>query len=422
VSISPEFPRAPLPERFCNLDRLLFAMEQRGLDAIVASTGTNVFYLSGLNAIAHKSDEPRPYAVIISRQAVEASVLVVADYYINSIVTQPTWLQDIRAFRAVMLPLDLPPRPEDVDRFIPPAGNDLAWMGPLRARYASGIETVCRQAFKDLGLEHARIGFDDGHFARRFEGGGIEIADAYDPLMYARAVKTAPELGLLRRATTLNQRAIETAIGEWDRGMTWREFNRAYHRAALDLGGFVRDPGAMVWSNARGTDATVALQTGLEDYEVAPGMHVLFDCHGTLDLYCWDGGKTWVVDGEPEGVAKTNAEGAMAASETIMAAMKPGARISELQASGRRAFKQAGVGAPDSALMFFHGLGLSHMDIEEVKADGTPNADWVLEADMVVPLHVLYPGGDRERIWIEEVVRVTPDGGEPFFDWGFAPL
>ena len=105
-----------------------------------------------------------------------------------------------------------------------------------------------------------------------------------------------------------------------------------------------------------------------------------------------------------------------------MAAMKPGARISELQALGRRAFKQAGVGAPDSALMFFHGLGLSHMDIEEVKADGTPNADWVLEADMVVPLHVLYPGGDRERIWIEEVVRVTPDGGEPFFDWGFAPL
>ena len=45
-------------------------------------------------------------------------------------------------------------------------------------------------------------------------------------------------------------------------------------------------------------------QTGLEDFEVEPGIHVMFDCHGTLDLYCWDGGKTWVVGGEPEGGAQ----------------------------------------------------------------------------------------------------------------------
>jgi hypothetical protein len=25
---------------------------------------------------------------------------------------------------------------------------------------------------------------------------------------------------------------------------------------------------------------------------VEPGTHVMFDCHGTIDLYCWDGGKT----------------------------------------------------------------------------------------------------------------------------------
>ena len=63
------FERAPLPKRFCNLDRLLFALEARGLDGIVATLPYNVFYLTGFNAIAHKADEPRPYAVILSRHA-----------------------------------------------------------------------------------------------------------------------------------------------------------------------------------------------------------------------------------------------------------------------------------------------------------------------------------------------------------------
>lgn len=420
---SPEtFTRTALPPRFCNLDRLLFAMQQRGLDGIVASTGLNLFYLSGLNTIAHKADEPRPYAVVISRHAPDAPVLIVADYYVGSLVSQPTWIQDIRAFRAVMLPLDLPPRADDIDRFIPASGRDLPWMRGVRERFASGIGAACRSALADLKLDATRVGFDDLRFAAALGVDQMQVADGYDALMYARAVKTAPELNLLRRSTRLNQRAMQDAIAAWRPGMRWREFNQAYHRAVIDLGGFVRDPGAMVWGHPRGADAAITLQTGLEDFEMPAGMHVLFDCHGTLDQYCWDGGKTWVVDGEPEGGARNVAKATAAASEAVIAAMKPGVRVSELQAIGRAAYRKAAVSDADKAIIFFHGLGLSHMDIEQTRADGSPNVDWALERDMVVPLHVLYPGGERERVWVEEVARVTPDGGEPFFDWGFAPL
>ena len=62
------------------------------------------------------------------------------------------------------------------------------------------------------------------------------------------------------------------------------------------------------------------------------------------------------------------------------------------------------------------------MDIETFKADGTSNFDWVLEENMVVPLHLLYPGGEKERLWLEEVVLIGPDGGEPLFSWGFSPI
>ena len=90
------FDRNPLPKQFCNIGRLWEALEARGLDGIVATTPLNVFYLSGFNGIAHNSDEPRPYAVILSRHVPDHPIMVVADYYVSSLMVQPSWIEDIR--------------------------------------------------------------------------------------------------------------------------------------------------------------------------------------------------------------------------------------------------------------------------------------------------------------------------------------
>jgi Xaa-Pro dipeptidase len=204
--------------------------------------------------------------------------------------------------------------------------------------------------------------------------------------------------------------------------MRWRELNHAYHAAVVDLGGFVRDPGGMVWGHPRGAEAVLTLQTGLEDFELERGQHVMFDCHGTLDLYCWDGGKTWVVGGEPQGEGKRNLRATAQVAEQLISEMKPGKRASELQGRARELYRNAGVADVDAAVVFFHGLGLSHMDVEQATASGEANTDWRFEAGMVVPLHIVYPGGERSRAWLEEVVLVTDEGGEPFFGWGYEPL
>ncbi|MCB1738880.1 MAG: M24 family metallopeptidase [Gammaproteobacteria bacterium] len=412
-------PCEPLPRQLCNLDRLLHAMEKRGLDAIVATSANNVFYLSGFNGIAHKSDEPRPYAFVLSRHAPRSPVLVVADYYLGTALSMSTWVETIRSFRAVMLPLDLPAGDLDMDRFLPDALADDPRVVEIRARYADGLGTACRAVLDELKLSGARIGFDDPRFGAQLGLASSNMADAYDALMFARAVKTPAELRLLRRATTLNETAILRSIHSWSPGMTWREFNHAYNCAVAELGGFVRDPGGMVWGHPRGADPAITLYARGDDFELTPGMHVMFDCHGTVDMYCWDGGKTWVIDDEPRGVAWTNARACAEAAAETMARMRPGVRISELQGAARQVFRRCGVADADRAIVFFHGLGLSHMDIEQTTAAGRPNVDWQLEAGMVVPLHILYPGGERERVWVEEVVEVAADGGKPFFSWGF---
>jgi Xaa-Pro dipeptidase len=407
------FARKPLPERFCNLERLLAAMAARGLDGIVLSTPLNVFYLCGFNGIAHKADEPRPYALLLSRHAPEHPIVVLADYYLASFLSQPSWVRDIRPFRAVMMPLDRAPQRHDIERFIPRPASELDWVRNARSRYAFDMSSALRGALADLHLERGQIGFDDLALGKRLD---IEAVDAYDTLMYARAVKTPTEIGLLRRSTALNREAIERTVSSWEKGMRWRDLNRAYHAAVVDLGGFVRDPGAMVWGHPRGSEAALTLQTGLEDFEVERGMHVMFDCHGTLDLYCWDGGKTWVVGGEPAGEGKRNLRATAQVAEQLVAEMKPGARPSQLQGRARELYRKAGVADADAAIVFFHGLGLSHMDVEQT------TSDWRFEAGMVVPLHMVYPGGESSRAWLEEVVLVTEEGGEPFFGWGYEPL
>jgi len=416
------FARVPLPKRFCNLERLLFSLRARGLDGIVATLPYNVFYLTGFNAVAHKADEPRPYAFVLSRHAPDRPVLIVADYYLATFLKQPTWVEDVRPFRAVMMPLDLPPSKVDIDRFIPSDSANVPWVQRARQSYAFDMGSVLRGALRDLKLHKGRVAFDDMGTGLRFGVEGMQVVDGYDPLMFARAVKTETELRLLERSTRLNETAIHRTMASWAKGATWRDLNRAYAGAVTDLGGFVRDPGGMVWGHPRGADPTLTLATGLEDDEVAPGTHVMFDCHGTIDLYCWDGGKTWVVEGAPEGGARLFAKATAQAGEALLAAMRPGARISELQARAREVYRGAGVPDPASAVIFFHGLGLSHMDIEQTLADGSPNGDWVLEENMVAPVHLLYPGGEHERIWLEEVVHITKDGGRPLFSWGFEPL
>jgi Xaa-Pro dipeptidase len=418
----PGFARVALPKRFCNLDRLLFALKQRGLDGIVATLPYNVFYLAGFNGVAHKADEPRPYAVVLSRHAPDSPILIIADYYLATFLAQPTWVEDIRPFRAVMMPLDLPAQRTDIDRFIPPANVDTPWIARARRSYAFDMGQALRDALKDLKLDRGKVAFDDMGVGFRLALEGMTVVDGYDPMMFARAVKTEVELRLLERSTRLNEAAIRRTVAAWDKGATWRDLNKAYASAVIELGGFVRDPGGMVWGHPRGADNTLMLATGLEDDEVTPGTHVMFDCHGTLDLYCWDGGKTWVVEGRPEGGARRFATATQEVGEALLEAMRPGAKVSELQARARGVYRHAGVPDPAAAVIFFHGLGLSHMDIEQTLADGRPNADWVLEENMVAPVHLLYPGGAHERVWLEEVVHVTKDGGRPLFSWGFEPL
>ena len=169
------FDRNPLPKRFCNLERVLYALQVRNLDGVVVTIPQNVFYLTGFNAIAHKSDEPRVCAVVLSRHAPEHPIMVVADYYLASFLTQETWVEDIRPFRAVMMALDLPAQRSDIDRFIPAHAFGNPWIETARAFYTFEMNSGLEGALKELKLKTANVAFDDLGFGMRLGVEGMTV-------------------------------------------------------------------------------------------------------------------------------------------------------------------------------------------------------------------------------------------------------
>ena len=413
-----EFKRAPLPERLCNLGRLLDTMEQRGMDGLASYLRPNVLYLSGFAPPASASvHETNGYAaVVISRHEPQHPIIVLAEFDLAHFLSQPSWITDARPYATLLTPFDV--AWSALDHFVPAEVLKTERGRAARGHYATSLIEGTRRATQDLGLARATVGFDDLRFATAVAAPGLRVVDAYGALKYVRQVKTLEEVRLLRQATRLNQRVIEQTVRTWSRGMTWQELTRIYHTTAVSLGGFVRDPGAIVMANPPGIEPALYTQSGLEDFTVEPGMHIMWDCHGTWAHYCWDGGKTWVVDGEPRGRAHQIAEGSAAAMTEIQRVMRPGAKISELQAKGRHALRRAGVPNADQAFIFFHGLGLEHIDMEVPVSQH----DWSLEAGMVVSAHLQVPGDDRHRTWLEEIFLVGRDGGDPFFTWGNQPI
>ena len=417
---SPTTSHALRPDRLCNLERLLETLRRRELDGIVAYLRPNVLYLSGFAPPASASvHETNGYAaVVISRHAPEHPVIVLAEFDLAHFLGQPSWVEDARPYATLLTPLDVAWGASALEHFVPAELLRTARGRAARGHYAQSLVEGTAGAMRELGLGRGTVGFDDLRFAGAVAPAAVRVADAYGTLKYVRQVKTPGEVRLLREATRLNQLAIERTIRAWTRGTTWQQLIRTYHTTAVGLGGFVRDPGALVMANPPGAEPALYTQSGFEDFTVEAGMHVMWDCHGTFGHYCWDGGKTWVVDDEPRGLARQIAVATAAAMTEIQAAARPGARISELQARGRQALRQGGLASADQAFIFFHGLGLEHVDMELTAS----RQDWALEDGMVVSAHVQIPGDDRHRSWLEEIMLVTGGGGEPFFTWGGEPI
>lgn len=224
-----------------------------------------------------------------------------------------------------------------------------------------------------------------------------------------RAIKDAEELATMRRAAALTDEVYAAILPQLRPGVTEREVAAEIERQGRLRGAeTVSFPTAVLYlggGSRRGHE--VPAYSDPTDLPLAMGMGIAFDFGFVLDGYCSDFGRT-VFAGEPDAATRAVYDLVIGAQGAAIAALRADTlSCAEVDRVARGPIEEAGHGGG-----FTHRLG---------HAIGRDCHEWpsllvgeatTIRAGMTFTVEpsVLLP--DRAFVRIEDVIHVTPDGGE----------
>ena len=238
----------------------------------------------------------------------------------------------------------------------------------------------------------------------------VRFISATDTFLAAmRAIKDTQELAIMRRAAALTDEVYAAILPQLRPGVTEREVAAEIERQGRLRGAeTVSFPTAVLYLGAnsrRGHE--VPAYSGPTDLPLEKGMGIAFDFGFVLDDYCSDFGRTVFV-GEPDAATRAVYDlviGAQAAAIATMVADRH--TCAEIDWVARQPIEEAGHGAG-----FTHRLGHAiGRDCHEWPSLNV-GEETIISAGMtftVEPSVLLY---DRAFVRIEDVVHITPEGGE----------
>lgn len=234
---------------------------------------------------------------------------------------------------------------------------------------------------------------------------GVAIEDRTQMLAQMRAVKSAAELGLMRKAAGATANGYSEALRMIRPGVLESDVQMALERGYIEAGADRSSPGGVAYNSivGSGLNATV-LHYNANSARMEAGELLLIDSGAQVGGYACDVTRTVPVSGK---FTSEQAELYSLVLEAQLAAIKvvkPGAYMHEVDEAARAVFEKAG---DDRVDYYIHGighqLGLSVHD---------PMVDGPLKAGMIVTIEPgLYMPEIRTGIRIEDDILVTNRAG-----------
>jgi Xaa-Pro aminopeptidase len=226
---------------------------------------------------------------------------------------------------------------------------------------------------------------------------GVSIEDHTDALPSLRAIKSPAELKLTQAAGAATRRGLEAAMRAIAPGVPEAEVQQAIEAGFRSAGASGPSFNTIVGAGENGA----VLHYMANDGVCEDGQVVLIDCGALYDGYAADVTRVFPVSGKFSKDQAHQYTIVLRAQEAAIAAIKPGARIGDIDAAARAVIDQAGFG--DS---YIHGIGHQiGLEVHDVTPDGA------LQEGMVVTIEPgAYVRATGIGVRIEDDVLVTKTG------------
>ena len=369
--------------------RLAGVLEAEGLDALIATTTENLYYVTGFRSLAHALFRGLELYGVFTRAG--------TGLVIPFIDTTGVAADEIRVDQLACY-----------GKFFFDYGDDPGVVGAkvrawTSAAMASPVDALVK-VLGDLGVRGKRIGVDEsGLFPSAWRTleqqlTGSTLVPAYQLFRRARMVKSPEEVARLERAAQIAEDGVAAVLAMLKPGVTEREAAYVYEAEILKRG-----------AQPFFTVITIGERAALADVYPAeralkPGDMVRFDLGCVYQGYRSDIARTAVLGKPGDKLARYYAA-ILAGEKAGMAAMKPGVAVSRIFEVAVKATRENGMPHYQRHHVG-HGIGLEPYDPPTLNAaTETP-----LEPGMVFCVETPYYEHGWGGVQVEDAVEVTAAG------------
>ncbi|RCX20550.1 Xaa-Pro aminopeptidase [Fontibacillus phaseoli] len=380
-------------------DRAKDLLEREGLDALIASSAENVYYLSGQPSVFMYTFRMSEAAfAVVFRDPGRNSILIMSEFEASGlpevipgfdIVTYPQWidLDDPFGMRKDLFTGERPDAPRP----------DAALAALAETLPASGLTAGAVVAAELGGMR----GGTRALLAERLPL--LRWAEAAPLFTALRARKTGFEIAQLRESCAISEEALSAAVQDIAAGVTAAELAAAFRIAATRRCFGFSERFATISVGPQFAPASV-----YSPHRAAPGDIIKFDVGADVQGYGADIARTFAL-GEPGDAAKRAYAALRPGHDRMLELVGPGVPMAAVFAEGMQVIRRSGL--PDyNRGHLGHSIGLA-LATEEAPFFSAADTT-VLEPNMVVCIETPYYGYGVGSVMIEDMLLITENGNE----------
>jgi len=372
-------------------------MEEKGLDAIVASSFENVYYFSGTGTRL-------PFytgtgaAAVITRERINEDTLCMAVPYVSLETEKPTWMGKIEIFGSINI------LKNEINEMKWPESDISKKLDFYKGRSHDSLITAVNETLKRLKLTKSKVGFESLEFSNKLDSSLFaESCNALDVINDARQIKSKEEISFLRKACQINESAFLESLKFLREGNDWRDVTLAWYTKWASEGG-----AGLFWGGGAGSHASQFYPVE-SSYKLLAGDVVRYEGGGTFQEYWADSGRSATVGKPAEKELKFASALASGANE-VRKLLKPGAMPDDLCNATLQKIREGGISEFEISNVWGHGIGLSLNELPRIR----PGVKKPLESGMVICFETPYFELGWGGLQLEDTYLITDVGFERF--------